>query len=242
MNLQFQPNDLYQIFDSLVDTPICIKDSDGKYVYANEAYCEHTLMENISEIIGCRAEDIYPGHMAKTYNDQDAIVFQSQEPLRDQLELIPEEHGKFVGWFLNTYFPIFDDSGEVIGITSVSHNLLTPSDTELELSKLKSLLEYIQHNLDQPMKTEDLANRIGLSAAQLDRRIKRTFRLTTKKFIIKCRLDLSMKLLVNTQHSLSEIALMCGFSEQSAFSRQFVASTKQTPSTFRKINQDPKDA
>jgi AraC-like DNA-binding protein len=140
------------------------------------------------------------------------------------------------GWYLTSKFPIFDDDGELTAIVVVSQDLETPVDSDLELGKLKPLLEYIQHNLGKPMKKEDLAKRIGLSPRQLDRRMNRAFRLSTKKYIMKCRLDYAIKLMINTEQTLSDIALSCGFSELSAFTRQFVASTNQTPSNFRKAH------
>ena len=64
--------------------------------------------------------------------------------------------------------------------------------------------------------------------------MKRVFRLSTKKYIMKVRLEEAMRRLIQTDQPLVQIADACGFSDQSAFTRQFRAATNQTPAAFRK--------
>ena len=80
---------------------------------------------------------------------------------------------------------------------------------------------------------EDLAGLIGLSTEQLDRRMKRVFRLSPKKYIIKCRLERSAELLTTTEMTLAQIAGACGFSDQSALTRQFRDAFLVTPAAYR---------
>ncbi|CAE7817890.1 argR, partial [Symbiodinium microadriaticum] len=98
-------------------------------------------------------------------------------------------------------------------------------------------VDYIRANIAESLKTEELADQVGLSVTQLDRRMRRVFRLSTKKFVMKYRLDLASQLLVSTEKSLSDIALECGFSDQSAFTRHFGAAANLTPLAYRKSHQ-----
>jgi AraC-like DNA-binding protein len=73
-----------------------------------------------------------------------------------------------------------------------------------------------------------------MSGDQLDRRMKRVFRLSTKKYIMKSRLEKATRLLVHSDQSLVEIASQCGFADQSAFTRHFRAAVQVTPAIYRK--------
>ena len=171
--------------------------------------------------------------LANGFNDQDKTVFENGVPIQDQLERITNANGT-MGWYLASKFPVFDDNKQIIGLIGISQDLNWPTESDLELANLKTIVEYIKDNLDQPLRTEHVANRIGLSAIQLDRRMKRVFRLSTKKFIMKCRLEKASRQLASTNISVSEIALACGFTDQSALTHQFRAAISDTPANFRK--------
>jgi len=189
-----------------------------------------------SDIIGRTAEELFHPDEAKTYIQQDELVVHSGKALRDEIEVNARLDGS-LGWFLTNEFPIFNDSGEVIGIALISQDLGTTRDSAIELGEFRTIIEHIQNHLSEPLKTEELASQIGWSAKQLDRRMKRVFRLSTSKYITKSRIDAGIELLVTTEKSISDIALSCGFSEQSAFTRQFAAAVGRTPAAFRKSHQ-----
>ena len=69
------------------------------------------------------------------------------------------------------------------------------------------------------LKRQDIAELFGLS-----------FQTLTEQ----TRQDLALGLLNDSQHSLSEIAFLTGFSEQSAFTRAFKRWVGQTPASYRK--------
>lgn len=237
--LQFQARHLYQLFDCLSDTVFAVKGCEGRYVHVSEGFAPTLAgvikIEN-GDFIGRCAVDVFEREGAKTCDEQDAQVLSSGQALRDQIELVPHIDGT-LGWFLTDKFPIFNDSGEIIGIAVITQDLGSTRDSERELDKIKTIVEYIQHHLAEPLNTEDLASRVGFSAKQLDRRMKRFFQLYTKKYITKSRIDAAVELLNTTEIPIAEIALSCGFSEQSTFTRQFAATVSSTPSAFRKSHQ-----
>ena len=63
--------------------------------------------------------------------------------------------------------------------------------------------------------------------------MKRFFGLTPSQFIAKTRIAAASRLLRETEQSIADIALACGFYDQSAFTRTFRAMTGVTPTQFR---------
>lgn len=226
----------HEIFNCLGDVVVCTKDIAGRYLTVNQAFIERCRANDESEILGKTAEEMFQPALAKIYTDQDQRVMRTHRPLRDQLELIEHPDGS-IGWYLANKFPVFDRHGVLAGVVGTSQDLKTPSDSDLDLYDLRSTIDYIRSHLDESLRAEDLADRVGLTSTQLDRRMKRIFRLSTKKYIMKCRLELASELLATTDQSLVDISAACGFSDQSAFSRHFRSAASVTPLAYRKSKQ-----
>ena len=79
---------------------------------------------------------------------------------------------------------------------------------------------------------DDLTQIAGLSVAQLERHCKRIFQLTPRQMIHKARLGAASQLLAG-ELPITEIALQCGYTDHSAFSRQFKALTGLSPTAYR---------
>ena len=230
---QFELGFIEQIFDGLSDVVFCVKDREGVYQSVNLAFVDRVNGNDKSDLIGKSASQVFAKSLASGYEIQDQTIFESGRPFQDQLERITNSDGS-IGWYLASKFPMFDADNHVIGLVGISQDLDWPSDSNLEMANLKSIVEYIKDNLDQSLRTDQLANQFSLSAVQLDRRMKRVFRLSTKKFIMKCRLEKASRQLASTSISVSDIALACGFTDQSALTRQFRNATSDTPANFRK--------
>jgi AraC-like DNA-binding protein len=63
--------------------------------------------------------------------------------------------------------------------------------------------------------------------------VKRLFGLTPGQLIAKTRIASASQMLLETQLSVAEIALACGFYDRSAFTRAFRSATGCTPSEYR---------
>ncbi|MGU3217360.1 helix-turn-helix domain-containing protein, partial [Pseudomonas aeruginosa] len=100
---------------------------------------------------------------------------------------------------------------------------------------------HIREHYDQPLSLADLTAIAGLSVAQLERHCKRIFQLTPRQMIHKARLGAASQLLAGDA-PITEIALRCGYTDHSAFSRQFKALTGLSPSQYRETHRQPRKA
>jgi len=224
-----------ELFDCLGDVVYCVKDCGGLYIDANQAFADRLGLQDKSEIIGRTAHDIFPQELAAVYHQQDQRVLSTQQTLRDQLELISHADGGW-GWYLAHKFPLINQAGDVTGVAGISQDLKTPGDADVAFADLKTVVDYIRDNLEKSLRAEELATAVGLSATQLDRRMRRVFRLSTKQYVMKCRVDRARLLLESTTQPLTAIALECGFNDQSAFTRYFGSAVNLTPLAYRKAH------
>lgn len=87
---------------------------------------------------------------------------------------------------------------------------------------MERIMKVINDNLDSPdLKVEMLSEEVGLSRAQLHRRIKDITGISTGEFIRNIRLKKAAELLAENKINISQVAYMVGFSCQTHFSTAF---------------------
>ena len=72
-----------------------------------------------------------------------------------------------------------------------------------------------------------------VSPAHLSRTLRTTYGLRPTDFVADLRLEHAASLLAATTDSIAEVAVRCGFSSQSYFTRCFTAADAVSPRTFR---------
>lgn len=95
--------------------------------------------------------------------------------------------------------------------------------------RLAQAVEIFETALDEPMRTQDVAARVGLSPRQLERLFDRYLGTSPKKYRMEIRLNRARELLRQTDMSVIEVALACGFASPSHFSKCFRARFGATP-------------
>lgn len=96
--------------------------------------------------------------------------------------------------------------------------------------------EMLRARLEGNVSLGELATACSLSISHFARGFRRTFGLSTHQYLIRLRLERAKDLLAHTRRPLAEIAHVCGFCDQAAFSRAFTRSERTTPSLWRKSN------
>ena len=95
------------------------------------------------------------------------------------------------------------------------------------------VLEYIHDNYAHSITLEDLSNQVAISTFHFAKLFKQVIGLSPYQFILTFRVEQAKIMLTNPKRSLSEIALLCGFSDQAHFSRVFKSRTGTPPSAWK---------
>ncbi|TWI61481.1 transcriptional regulator GlxA family with amidase domain [Pseudoduganella lurida] len=95
--------------------------------------------------------------------------------------------------------------------------------------KLSEAVTLMEANLEEPLSTDDIANLVGLSRRQLERLFKQYLGSLPSRYYLELRLQRARQLLLDTNHSIVQVGLMCGFSSGSHFSTAFGALFGNTP-------------
>ncbi len=221
------------LFDSLVDVMFCCKGLDGRYTKVNTAFVHRSGRRSKREVLGATALDLFPLPLAQRYEQQDHRVITTDSALRDALELIRRPNGS-TGWYLTTKLPLHArQDHSVLGLVSVSRDLRTPRERGIAPESLEFVVTAVRERLTEKITVADLAAIAGCSTAQLERRMKKVFGLSTSQYVTRVRVDAAARLLRRTDQTVAEIAATTGFYDQASFSRHFSRHTGETPALFR---------
>jgi AraC family transcriptional regulator len=95
------------------------------------------------------------------------------------------------------------------------------------------VVDYVLQHLDRPLPLGELARMADFSPFHFHRIFQSLMQETLAQFVKRVRLERALKLLVHgPKQSLTEIALECGFSSSSDFSRSFKQRYGSPPSSF----------
>lgn len=107
--------------------------------------------------------------------------------------------------------------------------LLSPS----QLGRAKELL---RSRLDKSVSITDVARDCGFSRGYFIRAFRQTTGHTPHRWLLGQRVDAARTLLAQSDLSLADVAIACGFSDQSHFTRIFSGITGTTPGSFRRAS------
>ena len=100
----------------------------------------------------------------------------------------------------------------------------------LRHGKLTVAVDIMHHNLEEPMPPSEIARVVGLSTRQLERLFAKYLGTSPKKYYLSLRLEKARNLLMQTDLSLTEICVLCGFNAPSHFSKTYRKAFGVAPS------------
>ena len=110
---------------------------------------------------------------------------------------------------------------------------LKPTDYEIE-RKAKMMLNYIHNHYDEDVKIDDIAQYIKTSRSGCFRYFRQYTNKTPIEYLTEYRLSRAIHLMAQTDKSITQIALSCGFSDSSYFGKIFLYKYKMTPLQYKK--------
>lgn len=95
-------------------------------------------------------------------------------------------------------------------------------------------MEYIAYHYQEPVSVQDLSQLLGITRNYLFTLFKEELRCSPSRYLTDFRLKKAAVLLRQTEYSIEDIALSCGYQEPTVFSRAFHRQYGQSPAAYRK--------
>jgi len=98
----------------------------------------------------------------------------------------------------------------------------------------RRLTSYIDAHLTGRIRIEDLAELLSLSESHFSRAFRCAFGTSAHEYLTRRRIEVAQSLMLTTREPLCAIALRCGLSDQSHFTRVFRRIVGETPYAWRR--------
>ncbi|MCH2163058.1 MAG: GlxA family transcriptional regulator [Marinovum sp.] len=110
-----------------------------------------------------------------------------------------------------------------------TQRLSVPTRIGVRHPKLARVIQMMEANLEEPISPALLAKEVGMSTRQLERLFRRYLNRSPKRYYMELRLQKARNLLMQTDMSVINVALACGFASPSHFSKCYRAHYDTTP-------------
>lgn len=104
---------------------------------------------------------------------------------------------------------------------------------ELTPEQLRQALVYIQEHLTEEISLEAIANDLDMSRYHFSRLFKQSMGVSPYHYVLQQRVERAKQLLKQKELSITDIALECGFANQTHLNKHFRQLTGMSPTTYR---------
>ncbi len=239
MTMIEEPAHWRELFDHLDDVLAWIKDSRGRYVWVNRAFrlnyaLAHPGVEVSASgepIVGKTDYDLSPAFLADQFRIDDEQVLAGNRIL-NRIERVGEPDGT-AAWHVTNKIPVYDTRGRIVGAAGITRLQSATLEQTAAPSGFGAALACMRDHYPRPITNQELAAASRMSQRAFERRFLASFHLTPQKYLRKLRLGIASRALIFSTDSLAEVALECGFGDQSHFTREFRRHFGRTPREYR---------
>jgi AraC-like DNA-binding protein len=221
------------LFDFLPRVYLFIKDAEGRFIRMNSSSMALHGCRMESDFLGKTDFHFHPPALAAQYVEEDRGVMAAKKPVRDQVWLVMGSD-RMPRWYLSTKIPLFGTGGAAVGIAGFLRPYDQTGPSPQDYRRLTPVMEYVLARYGDRIETAALAAAAHLSVSQLQREFQRLFGMTPGEYVLKVRLLMARRRLEETSDAVGDIALDCGFYDQSHFNRAFRAHVGLAPRAYRR--------
>jgi len=110
-----------------------------------------------------------------------------------------------------------------------TQRLSIPTRIGVRHPKLSRVIQIMEQAIEEPISPSALARDVGMSTRQLERLFRRYLNRSPKRYYMELRLQKARNLLMQTDMSVINVALACGFASPSHFSKCYRSHYNTTP-------------
>lgn len=211
--------------------------SPGRFmlVNSNEIHSIHSPVPNLTVVLQ------FPLKTFEDYFTGEQFIRFTHEPQIQDAEIMG-----LIGQMYDTYQE--KKCGYELKVKGFYYNLLYLLVTEYRelyvtpdmlkwnrrLNRLSTIASYVKENYTSDLSLETLAEIFGYTPAYLSRMFQKYAGINYKAYLESIRVEAAYKELVNTEHTISEIALSNGFPNGKALAKAFRKKYGMLPSEYRK--------
>ena len=219
------------LFDHLDRVQFWVKDRENRYVYANRTLLINYALDDVAQIVGKTDYDLSPAFLADQFWLDDEQVLKGH-PVRNRIELVGGANVP-PHWSVTNKVPLRDARGRMVGTAGTTCDLGFEKRGSGGPHDFDAVLERIRDAYSSPLSNSELARLCGLSVRAFERKFRLSFHVTPQSYLRKLRVRMACRALVFTEKALADVAMECGFADQSHFNHAFRRQMGRAPREYR---------
>jgi len=156
-----------------------------------------------------------------------SIFVEQAQALEGIFMSMEREHGKSMMFSEKLVSAYLTEALSVIARAQISEDIRHPQAIE-------TMIRFIRENIKQQIRNRDVAAAVSYHPNYANYLFLKHTGQTIHQYLIDCRVQKALELLLSTELSITEIALEAGFSGINRFSKEFSARTGSSPGKYRK--------
>lgn len=220
-------------FSFIHDISVFIKDIEGRFVDANQAFLRLMEVSSLDEIVGKTDLDFVQAELARAYMHDDRKVMDAGKCLENRIEPLPKGKSSDARIF-TTKFPLRSRDGRILGLVGIARNLTDGAKRPFEVTGFSKAISHLEDPASKRYDAAATARIQGMSKSKFEREFKKLFHMSPAAYHLQTRLRLARNDLLYTLIPISQIAEERGFSDQSHFTKRFHDAYGNTPLRYRK--------
>lgn len=154
-------------------------------------------------------------------------------PLDMMLQVVKKDHGNKLAVSISEQF-MCDRMRGTYDKQRIPLKLLVGTNQP----KLTDAVALMESNLEELIVLDDLASLVGISRRQLERLFKKYLDCVPRRYYLDLRLKKARQLLLQTNKSIAEVAIACGFVSAPHFSKSYRDRYNVSPRDERQLRRD----
>lgn len=220
-----------ELFEGLDEVQFWIKDRRGRYLHVNRAFLLNYDLTEPSQVVGRTDYDLSPAFLADQFLLDDERVLKGHKVV-GRIELVGSAD-QTSQWNVTHKLPLLDARGRITGTTGTTRPLKSGERSLGSSHGLEAVLLRIRDGYHGPLTNAELASLAGLSVRAFERKFLQAFHVPPQQYLRKLRVRMACRALVFTDRPLAQVAMECGFADQSHFGHEFRKQTGRTPKGYR---------
>ena len=221
------------LFDCVPGAFFFVKDCESRFMAGGQSFAQTFGEASIERMIGKTDYDYSPDFLADGFFADDQRVMRTGQAIYNQVELVPLSDGS-LDWLCTSKVPLFDDGGAVVGLAGVARIIRDSDAVYAEHPEVHRIVDYVRAHYREKVSVGDMAKVAGISISSQERLFKKTFGLTPLMYLRRTRLNAACRILRETTVGLADIAVQCGFNDQTNMTRAFRQELNITPLKYRR--------
>lgn len=227
--------DRLRLFAHLHDICYFAKDRQRRFLAANHALLHVLSLRNVDEVLGKTDHELVPSYLADAYLEDDLQVLNHGASIVNKVELVTY-NDLSVYWYTTTKVPLRDHRGAIVGLEGTTREFSPASSAIGPYPELCKLIDFIGERYAEKLSISQMAKVTGMTIRTFERRFKERFHISPIAYLKKIRINKACRELTQTNHQLADIALRCGFCDQSYMTKEFARIMKTTPQAYRDVH------